>query len=269
MGQLLACMISRADLLGRALLCEEDSLGPPSQSSDGWGVGFYSDGEVLHKKRPQSPAPAQWSSMVEGLRSNIAIAHVRTATIGDARADNTHPFRMRQWLCAHGGSIGGFEAVRERLLESIPDFLRRNIRGDTDSEHLFHIILSFLHDGGALDHGEPADDAVVGAIRATARLVDRLVSEVGAPEPDLNLALTNGRHLYFFTRGGPACVVRRQHMPMRESDANQSPQPSVDDVRYALIVTGIGDSVPPGYEALPSGQITVIDRNLQLHAHAL
>jgi len=268
MGQLLACMISRADLLGRALECEEASLAPPSKSSDGWGVGFYSDGEVLHKKRPQSPAPAQWSSMVEGLRSNVALVHVREATVGDARAENTHPFRMRQWLFAHSGSIGGFDAVRERLLESTPDFLRRNIRGETDSEHVFHVLLSFLHDGGHLDQVEAPDEAVVGAMRATAQLVDRLVSEVGAPLPGLNLAVTNGRHLYFLTRGEPACMVQRDHLPGRESDTDGRPAPS-DPVRYALIAASIGDGPPPGYESLPAGQITVVDRDLQLHAHAL
>lgn len=269
MGQLLACMISRADLLGRALECEEDSLAPPSNSSDGWGVGFYSDGEVLHKKRPQSPPPAQWSSMVEGLRSNVALVHVREATVGDARAENTHPFRMRQWLFAHCGSIDGFDAVRERLLESTPDFLRRNIRGETDSEHLFHVLLSFLHDGGHLDQVEAPDEVVVGAMRATAQLVDRLVSEVGAPLPCLNLAVTNGRHLYFLARGGPACIVQREHLPRRESDPEGGRAAASEPVRYAVIAASIGDSPPPGYEALPDGQITVLDRDLQRHAHTL
>lgn len=268
MGQLVACMISRTDLLQQAFEAEHDNLGAPDRSADGWGVGFYSDGEVLHRKRPQSPPPDRWAQMVEGVRSHIAIAHTRRATVGEARADNTHPFRMRQWLFAHDGSIGGFDAVRERLLESTPDFLRRNLRGDTDSEHLFHVVLSFLHDSGNLDQVETDDDAVVSALRSTVRLVDRLVREVGAPEPQLDVALTDGRHLYMLARGAPVYLAERDHLPQGRRDSEPS-RASVDPVRYVLLTTSTVDPVPADYRPLDPASVTVIDRDLQPRSYPL
>lgn len=268
MGQLVACMISRADLLSQGLGAEHDALGAPDPDADGWGVGFYSDGEVLHKKRPQSPPPVRWGLMVEGLRSHVAIAHTRTATVGEARADNTHPFRMRQWLFAHSGSIGGFDAVRERLLESTPDFLQRNLRGDTDSEHLFHVVLSFLHDSGHLEQVEAADDAVAAALRSTVRLVDRLVNEIGAPPPDLNLALTDGRHLYALSRGKPMYKVERDHIPLSARDSAPS-RASVEPVRYVLLSTTLTQPPAAEYQPLESGTVAVVDRELHVRTHAL
>ena len=54
MGMLLACMISRADLLGEALLEERQILDTSlPKAADGWGAGFYQAGEALHRKLPQ------------------------------------------------------------------------------------------------------------------------------------------------------------------------------------------------------------------------
>ena len=44
--------------------------------------------------------------------------------------------------------------MRERLVASVPEFLRSGIRGDTDAEVLFHVFLSFLHDAGRLNDGQ-------------------------------------------------------------------------------------------------------------------
>ena len=134
--------------------------------------------------------------LVEELRRAVA-------DVGPRRADNNHPFRMRQWLFAHAGMVEGFAAIQPRLLESMPDFLRRNLRGDTDSEHVFHVFLSFLHDAGQLDSMDVSDQAVLAALRSAITLIDRLVSEVGAPKRNLDLVLTNGRQLYALRRGTP------------------------------------------------------------------
>src|SRR5262245_11709174 len=175
MGLLLACMISRADLLGEALLEERELLDTSlPRAADGWGAGFYQAGEALHRKLPQPiDGQIEWAGVLDGVRSHVVIAHVREATVGDRRADNTQPFRMRQWLFAHVGEIAGFGALRERLMESLPDFLRRNLRGQTDSELLFHLILSFLHDSGHLDSVDANDTAVFGALRGAVTLIDR------------------------------------------------------------------------------------------------
>lgn len=271
MGHIIACMINRADLLAEAVAAEQDTLAtPPATPHDGWGVGFYQADEVLHKKHPQPDSePLTWSRVVRGIRSHVAIAHVRDASVGPRRADNNHPFRMRQWLFAHAGMIEGFTAIQARLLESMPDFLRRNIRGETDSEHVFHVFLAFLHDAGQLDSMDVSDQAVLGALRSTLTLVDRLGSEVGAPPSNLNLVLTNGRQLYALRRGKTMVYVERDRLAIpedREHTQSKSTHPSAP-VRYMLV--GTADQVPQGYVELPDNHLLSVDRDVRLAQHPL
>lgn len=272
MGHIIACMINRADLLADAVGAEQDAIGtPPPIAHDGWGVGFYQADEVLHKKHPQpDPAnePPRWSNIVRGIRSHVAIAHVRDANVGPRRADNNHPFRMRQWLFAHSGMVEGFSAIQARLLESMPDFLRRNIRGETDSEHVFHVFLAFLHDAGQLDSTDVADQAVLGALRSTLTLIDRLVSEVGAPRSNMDMVLTNGRQLYALRRGTPMVLVERDRLafPDEKREHGQSSRPGAT-VRYVLIASS--EQVPEAYSELADNEMISVDRDLHVTRHTL
>jgi glutamine amidotransferase len=45
-------------------------------------------------------------------------------------------------MLAHNGTVGAFEAIRGRLLETMAPAPRAAIRGDTDSKHLFQFLLS-------------------------------------------------------------------------------------------------------------------------------
>lgn len=267
MGQLLACMTTRADLLQAAVAAETARLGLPPEKVDGWGVGFFHAGEVLHKKRPMfGDEQLAWPALFEDLDSSVAIAHVRESTHGSASADNTHPFRMRQWLFAHIGSIAGFDQLRGGILDALPDFLQRNIRGDTDSEYLFHLILSFVHDAAQLDVNDPEETVVLDALRRTVTLLDKLASEVGVPEAQLNLALTNGRDLYLMRRGLPMHYVERDTLDTLEAVPEGR---STSPIRYIMAVTRTRGEPPEGYTELPEGHILRIDRTLGLHEHSL
>lgn len=268
MGHIIACMINRADLLEDAVRAEEELLGTPTEGEhDGWGVGFYQAGEVLHKKHPQpSSAKLQWSELLRGVRSHVAIAHVREASVGTRRADNNHPFRMRQWLFAHAGMVGGFTAIQDRLLSSMPDFLRRNIRGETDSEHVFHVFLSFLHDAGQLDAIDVADQTVLAALRSTVALVDGLVAEVGAPKSNYNLVLTNGRQLYALRRGSPMVVVTRDRLSLPELETPQAR--TSDTVRYVLIANTASEP-KAGYRRIEDERLLAVDRDVRVTEYAL
>jgi len=271
MGRLIGYMANRADRLADALHQEREVIAlPPSDQPAGWGIGFYQGGEVLHKKRPLFEGRAiDWQLVAKSVRSDCVVAHVRHATVGDFRAENTHPFRMRSWLFVHHGTIGRFDAIRERLRENLPDFIQRNIRGVTDSEHFFHVVLSFLHDAGQLDHPDADPKIVLSALRSTVRLVDQLGREVGAPEATLNVLLTNGRRMYAVRRGAPLFYVERQgiHDPMEEREpTGRQNKPSV--LRYVMVVSN-GDELPSTYEEIAEGSVCVVDRDLDVQVHSL
>ena len=111
------------------------------------------------------------------------------------RAEDADPFRFRSWLFGSIGDVdvAAFEGVRERVLESTPSFLRRNIRGLSASEHFFHLFLAFMHDAGILDQPTPPPTAVHAALRNSLAFVDRLLVSIGAPSLKIALATTNGR----------------------------------------------------------------------------
>jgi glutamine amidotransferase len=261
MGRLIGLVANRSDRVLQAIVEERGAVGErPSEEAQAWGVGFYQGGEILHRKRPQRGTDqVKWQDILEGIRSDLVLVHLRQATVGDYRAENTHPFRMRQWLFAHRGTIEGFAAIREGLVEPMPDFLRRNLRGSTDSEHLFHVFLSFLHDRGGLD-GPDTDDAVVlSALRSTVSLIDRLTREVGAPQAGLDVLIANGRSMIAMRRGEPLHFVERT---LPSEGRGSGP------FRYVLAV-GSDIEPPPDYRSLADGEVLIVQRDLSTQVHAL
>jgi glutamine amidotransferase len=109
----------------------------------GWGVATYIN------NLPQVERQAWAAYHGEHFRRAAArayscavIAHVRRATIGPATVENTHPFVYGRWVFAHNGTLRAFDKIRETMLAAMTAEHRRAIRGSTDSEHLFHLLLS-------------------------------------------------------------------------------------------------------------------------------
>jgi predicted glutamine amidotransferase len=208
MARLFGLIGNRADLSGQVIDLERDVLRVPAgmlaPGAVSWGIGFYQGSEVLLRRRPHDERGSiDLGGLARDLRADLILGHVRAATVGGARTENTHPFRYREWLFAHTGSISRYAEIKPRLLESIPEFLRKNIRGDTDSEVLFHVVLSFLHDAGRLQEGGADGKTMAAALRSAASLIDHLVSEEGGePGFHVNALLTDGERLAALHRDG-------------------------------------------------------------------
>ncbi len=262
MARLIGYMANRTDRLADVLTEEQIAVGPASDAgADAWGIGFYQAGEVLHKKRPRHEIGGDlaWRDVAGDVRSDCAVIHFRHATVGDFRSENTHPFRMRQWIFAHNGTVEGFDAIRERLTEGMPDFLQRNIRGTTDSEHIFHAFLSFLHDAGQLDSREPDEKVVVAAMRGAVSQIDRLVAEIDAPAATLDFVATDGRTMYALHRGHAMHFVARS---IDEGQRNATP------LRYVMLVSNGRQEPTPDWVPVAQSQIVVVRRSLEVVRHA-
>src|SRR5688572_851390 len=123
MARLFGLIGNRADLGGRVLAHESGALRVDARGGPlGWGLGFYQGGEVLMRRRPLDDRPViELSELAGDVRADVLIGHVRAATVGALRTENTHPFRYRQWLFAQTGTIHRFDAVRDRLVSSVPE----------------------------------------------------------------------------------------------------------------------------------------------------
>ena len=162
MARLVGFVANRPDLCNRFAEYEEAALASHRHGDDawGWGVGFVQSGDILLKRRPLEDADEVLvGEMISDVRSDLLLAHTRHATVGTLCTDNTHPFRYRQWMFADTGTVDGFGTIANKIHDSLPEFLQRSLRGDTDSELLFHMYLSFLHDAGTLHHqADPPHD---------------------------------------------------------------------------------------------------------------
>lgn len=114
----------------------------------GWGVADYADGVPAIEKAAWAAAHEDYfTKKAARIYAQTVIAHVRRATIGPPVSANTHPFGFGRFVFAHNGTLPGFEALRSRFLDHLDPLHRTEIRGQTDSEHIFHYLLTLWSHG--------------------------------------------------------------------------------------------------------------------------
>jgi predicted glutamine amidotransferase len=268
MARMFGFIGNRADLGARVLEANRSLLKARRTDGEplGWGLGFYQAGEVLLRRRPiDDRAEIDLVEAAEDIRTDVMLGHVRRASVGALRTENTHPFRYRAWLFAQTGTIVGFDRLRSRLLESQPEFLRRNVRGETDSECFFYLFLSFLHDAGHLDDGHVQGDHVAAALRASIALVDRLSAEEGHPENTGDILVTNGEQLIAVNRTGTVVFRRwngRFEMEelLGEEGLRRARIPSIESSCFSLVASEV-DGALVGFQSAPARSIVHLSRS--------
>jgi len=269
MARLVGFVGNRPDLGARVLDLEAHHLSVRRRSAEvpGWGVGFYQGGEILLKRRPIDDRPSiNVAEITHGLRADTLVAHVRLGTVGGARTENTHPFRYRQWLFAHTGTIAGFSTLRSRLSDSLPQFLQRDVRGETDSELFFHLFLSFLHDAGRLERPEVPPEAARTALRSSIALLDRLCAEEGHGPSAMNLLIAS--HDYIIAMHGKSRMVYRVFQGaadleriLGDGGLGRMRLPDFASCRLSLVASDFDDDLaPPGWTDVEDRAIVTLTR---------
>lgn len=89
--------------------------------------------------------------------SDCIMAHVRAASTGTGVSQNNcHPFKAGRLLFCHNGRIFGYQQIKRRFLAELSDEAFLHIRGTTDSEGVFGLILTILaRDEFAEECGSP------------------------------------------------------------------------------------------------------------------
>lgn len=105
------------------------------------------------------------------------VSHVRFASSGSIRVENTHPWLYHNWVFAHNGTIRDKRALLELLHEKY-----RNLEGDTDSEVFFHLIVQEVKELG---------DPIEGIMSAIEKVVNK-----GVDFSSFNFIASNGENLY-------------------------------------------------------------------------
>lgn len=278
MARLVGFIGNRPDLGTRILEHEARHLRVhrKPEAIPGWGVGFYQGGEFLLKRRPIDDRPEfDLQDMTQGIRADILVAHVRVGTIDTARTENMHPFRYRQWLFAQTGTINAFSKLRERLTDSLPQFLQRDVRGETDAELLFHLFLSFLHDAGQLDRPHVPANTARSALRSSLALVDRLCAEEGHGPTALNLLIASSEYLVAMHSHG-RMALRELHgaqdleRMLGDGGLGRMRLPDLAACRLSLIASDFeNDETPLGWTTVPDRAIVTLTRTDDPHIEIL
>jgi predicted glutamine amidotransferase len=271
MSRLFAVVINDPQRLACALYPTREDLVARS-APEGWGLACYQGGEVLLQRHPKPrPAALDFFQQVRDLRTDYVVGHVMDAgTV--AKLENTQPFRFRSWVYAQSGGTELAEA-RAAILEHVPDFLRRNIRAQTVAEHLFHVLLAFLHDSNKLDDPNLRVADAAAALRGALLLAQRVAAQTpSGVMPAMNVAATNGRILLFARSGKPAwlrqlsgiadCRLCGETLP--EEARRDRRKTSHEHVR-AVIIASEPEKQPTeeGWEEIPDGTIVGVSRDLQ------
>ena len=164
--------------------------GATTTNGDGFGVGWYGDGEIPGLYRSTHPA---WNDrnlreLAAAIASPLFFAHIRASTGTAIQETNTHPFRHGRWLWMHNGLIREFARVKRDLLLAIDDSLFPSIEGTTDSEAMFYLALTF----GLEEDPVAAVERMVGFVERTGR-------DHGVDLPvQMTVATTDGRTVWAF-----------------------------------------------------------------------
>ncbi len=227
----------------------------------GWGMAYYQVGRPLLKKQPKPlEGPLDFTQSASRLRSNLVLGHIRDATIGGQRTENTHPFRYRAWTFCHSGTVDRFPEIKDDLLKSVPDFIRRNIRGKTDSENIFHLFLSFLNDTGKLDDPRIPPREVARALDSTISYLNRLVQDRGGEALNGCCMATNGNFVVASRMGMEVKVTRKNTFDCRDSEGKLIPS----DHLKAVVIVGGTPPDEPGWELVADGAVVMVDRDLNI-----
>ncbi len=256
MSRLFAIVCNEPARLAQAIDPVRDAL-MVDEAPHGWGLASFQGGEVLLQRSPRPSAPVDFAKAVFDLKSDYVLGNVR-APGAKAAPENTPPYRHRSWVFGHSGRIQNFSAMQADLLASVPDFLRRSIRGQTESEHLFHLLLSFLHDAGKLDDQEPRLADAENALRAMLAMTEQLAHTHGAVIHGLNCMLTNGRFL-LAARKGPPMYWKRVHTDAPAKEPRSGPG-SLD--RQVMILSEPREK-PEGSEEIADGTIATVSRDFR------
>ena len=259
--KLFACICNQPQRLPAALAPVRAALiaEPPVSR---WGLGYIQGGDVLLVRTPKSSAaPVDLAGpLTAEIKTDCAIAQaMRDDGPAHGGTDNTPPFRFRRWMYAQTGLDGQLFAddIAPRLLEHIPEYLRRNLKGRTPAELIFHVFLAMLHDEGSVDDPNLPVQATRRAMAATLKLVAAEQAKTGVAAPPLgNIAVSNGRSMVV-TRLDQPLRLRRLWVNNEKNDRDES-------FRGVLLVSG-GDGDPSqGFEDVPAERAVLVTRDLQV-----
>lgn len=114
---------------------------------DGFGIAWKTETDndwTVYKQPYVYTKDTNLDAVIEDIPNNLVIAHIRKRTHGDISMENTHPFHYQNQVFVQNGTITEFEKHEDLLRSYISPPLKQHIKGETDTECLFFMLLSAI-----------------------------------------------------------------------------------------------------------------------------
>ncbi|MCP3421369.1 class II glutamine amidotransferase [Nocardioides pinisoli] len=150
----------------------------------GWGFGAWSE-HLLKPEDPfiyRRPMAAFYDDnatrMIPSLQASTVLGHVRAAAYDPKVVmvdENCHPFSFDEtpWIMAQNGDLPSWMLLQRELLQHCEDRYLEQMRGTTDTEFLYVLLLSLLE-------GD-SDEDVQRAVEKMVRLIARAMADLDLP----------------------------------------------------------------------------------------
>ena len=172
-----------------ALIIQSDKDRSGTSHLNGWGRAIYRNQKLYIERQARAAIEDEgFRRAAARAYSDTVLAHVRRATVGRVALENTHPFYHGPWAFVHNGTLPDFNDLRPKLLATMTPGHQAAIQGETDSEHIFHMILS-------LQESLPAQ-SLLETLRLSLGQIVAWCQEIDpAARIGLNVLLTDGTRL--------------------------------------------------------------------------
>jgi predicted glutamine amidotransferase len=240
------------------LLEAPDSLAAQSRRNpDGYGIGYFDDDDTPHvDKRPASAYDDKaFAREARELWSRTFVAHVRYASTGSRKMENTHPFLHQGILFAHNGVVGDLGTLEAELGD-----YRAIVKGDTDSERVFALVVKEMEAAGG--------DVEAGLVAAVRWVAGNL------PVYAINVVLATASHVWALrypenhellilerSAGGP---TGGRHLDAASPAGTMRVRSGELGARAAVIVASEQMDEDPGWRGLDVGEMVRIGPDLDV-----
>jgi glutamine amidotransferase len=270
MVHLLAAIATDAEHMPSLLYSMRNLLVSDANSEeDTWGVGYYADERALIIRKPGGLLPARsFYELASSVRSRVLVASVH-----DEGRPTTHaaPYRFRRWLFSAYGDLSTLSALKPKILEALPDFIRSEVTSGGAGDLAFGMFLRELHSRGLLGDTLVEGKELAEAVKRTVDAMAMLAAEAGAPPPAASYAATNGRTV-IAARMGPAIHWKRQEglegLPEGPLDPTlkdfQRVADALKNFRAIVLASELGAARPSDWTELAPGTVSWIDRTLNV-----
>lgn len=229
------------------------TLGAEATNGDGFGIGWYD--EMPNPGLFKSIEPA-WNDqnlreLAGHIHSGHFFAHIRAAIGSAVQQTNCHPFRHDRWLFMHNGFVADLAKVKRDLVLEVDPSLYPDISGQSDTELIFHLALTY----GLKDDPPEAVARAIG-------LVESVGHRHGVQYPfQGTIATTDGERMWVFrysSEGKSRSLFFTKHLPtLRTLYPEREILQELSDESRLVVSEPMGD-LPGAWNEVPESSYGVV-----------